>query len=92
MKFKKEFLQDVVCGYAPDVDIINDEIIDHSRWSVVHELIFKHSGNLYRTTYSVGATESQCESPFEYDDDEVEVTEVVAKEVTVIQYVPAIRG
>ena len=91
MKFKKEFLQDIVHGDAPDVEIIKDDIIEHSRWSVLHELVFRHGGNLYMTTYSVGATESQDESPFEYDDDEIEVTEVVAKEVTVTHYVPAVR-
>lgn len=40
------------------------------------------------TYYSVGATEMQEESPYEYEGEWVEVTEVVPKEVTVTKYVP----
>lgn len=56
-------------------EIILDTIIDHTRWSVCHELIFKYQDKYYSAGYSVGATEHQDESPWEYDE-EVECTEV----------------
>ena len=40
------------------------------------------------TEYSVGATECQCESPWEYAADEIECTEVELKEVTIKKWVP----
>ena len=58
------------------VKIIRDNILETSRWSEIHDLVFEYDGKLYQTTYSQGSTESQDESPFEYDDvvtcDEVE--------------------
>lgn len=70
-------------------EIIYDKVSGTSRWSVEYECVFKLGGKFYKTYYSEAATEIQDESPFEYDGDWVEVTEVVPKEVTVIQYVPA---
>ena len=67
--------------------IIEDELTDTSRWSTHHSCVFKLNNKFYRTHYSQGATESQDESPFEYDGEWIEVDEVVQKEVTVIQYV-----
>jgi hypothetical protein len=64
------FLQGVVWDdLGPDVDIevIEDEITDTSRWSIHHTMIFKFEGVHYRAHYSVGATESQEEAPFEYE-------------------------
>lgn len=49
--------------------VVQDIIIDHSRWSVIHRLTFKYEGKLYQTTYSRGATEYQDESPWEYEDE-----------------------
>jgi hypothetical protein len=61
-----------------------DEITDTSRWSIHHRIVFLWTdGKYYTTTYSVGATESQDESPWEYDDDiaciEVEHVDVLRK-------------
>jgi hypothetical protein len=62
-------------GYE-GVEVIEDNVVDNSRWSIYHELIFRwHDGKTYRTDYSVGATEMQDESPWEYSE-EVECTEV----------------
>ena len=84
MKFKADFLRD-------ELDLpftaVEDEIIDNSRWSIHHAIIFEHAGKFYRTCYSVGATECQDESPWEYED-EVDCTEVVQKEVTVTAWAP----
>ena len=57
------------------VDILEDNINDHTRWSVVHEIIFKYEDKTWRAFYSVGATESQDECPWQYED-EVECFEV----------------
>jgi hypothetical protein len=85
MKFKKEFLIDELdLPYSA----IEDKVIDNSRWSIHHEIVFEHEGKFYRTYYSVGATECQDEEPWEYDD-EVDCTEVVQKEITVMAWVPA---
>ena len=84
MKFKKEFLIDELdLPYSA----IEDKVIDNSRWSIQHEIIFEYEGKNYRTYYQVGATESQDERPWEYDD-EVECTEVVQQEVTIMAWVP----
>ena len=60
-KVKKE-----VDGYQSDY-IIEDKIVAHSRWSVIHRIVFNHKGNNLCAIYSVGATEMQDERPFEYN-------------------------
>ena len=84
MKFEKEFLIDELD--LPE-SAIEDKVVDNSRWSIQHEIIFEHEGKFYRTHYQVGATESQDEGPWEYDD-EIECTEVIQQEVTVMAWVP----
>jgi len=76
MKFSKKFLQETVYGDT-DAEVVEDKIIDHRRWSLDYEMVFKHKGRYYRTYYSKGATEIQDESPFENEPDEIEVPEVV---------------
>ena len=70
MLFSKEFLIEQV-GEG-----VQSTIVEHSRWSVHYEEIFEHEGKYYRTYYSVGATESQDEQPYEYDEDMIECQEV----------------
>ena len=87
MKFKKDYLLDVLWG--DQGIILEDKIIEHSRWSVVHSLVFKtddEEGKYYSSIYSVGATESQDESPWEDEGDEIECSEVVPVHKTVIEY------
>lgn len=88
MKFKKEDLQNIVWEDhdGTKFELIRDEIIDNTRWSIVHGMVFKFDGKFYSTSYSVGATESQDEGPFEYDPDQIECAEVEPIEVTVIEY------
>jgi hypothetical protein len=80
VKFKKSDLLDLDLPWSA----IEDTIVDHRRWSVDHNIIFKKDEKYYRTSYSVGATEQQDERPWEYED-EVECEEVqkVAKTITV---------
>lgn len=67
-------------------DVVEDTIIDHTRWSVIHRCIFRYEGKLYKTTYSYGATEYQDETPYEYDGEDIECPEVEAVEVTTTVY------
>lgn len=56
---------------------------NHGRWSVSYEEVFEHkpSGKFYLFEWTIGATESQDESPFEYTK-EYEPIEVEKREVT----------
>ncbi len=65
---------------------IKNDIVNTSRWSINHEIIFTHDGKFYRTHYSEGATEMQDESPWEYET-EVTCIEVELKEVKVKKWV-----
>lgn len=65
--------------------VVRDRIIEHGRWTVTHELIFKRDGKLWRATYRVGATEGQDEQPWEYDD---VITCVEVIEVPAVDYKP----
>jgi len=88
MIFSKQTLRDILWDNPDDYKTISDKMVDHSRWSVIHELIFQivSTGKYYRTEYSVGATESQDERPWQYEDDEIECDEVVPVEKVVIVY------
>lgn len=83
IKLHKDFLKNELdLPYSA----IKDDIVDTSRWSIHHGIIFAHDGKFYRTYYSVGATENQDESPWEYET-EVECDEVELKEVKVKKWV-----
>ena len=83
-KFSKDYLMD-----EKDLpySAILDNITDNGRWSIYHEIVFEDNGKFYKTTYSVGATESQDESPWEYVG-EIECTEVELREVVVKKWMP----
>lgn len=83
MKFSTEYLAEDI--YNTETTVL-DEITGHSRWSVQHRRIFRFEGKLYETTYSVGATEMQDESPYEYGGPDEECPEVVAVERLVTVY------
>ena len=79
-KFNKDYLVNELD--LPYGRVIVDKIIDMSRWSIIHEIVFEDNGKFYQTTYSEGATECQDERPWEYED-EVECYEVELREVKV---------
>ncbi|MGL4801914.1 MAG: hypothetical protein ACRC18_06585 [Cetobacterium sp.] len=81
MIFTKEFLKEKT--YKP----VYEEVTDTTRWSIHKMMVFEHEGKHYKAYYSEGATECQCEYPFEYDDDEIECPEVEFKEVVVKKWV-----
>lgn len=84
--FNKDYLMDELD--LPYENTIVNRIVNTTRWSIIHEIVFEDNGKFYMTTYSEGATECQDESPWEYDDDEVKCTEVELKEVKVKKWVP----
>lgn len=84
MVFSKDYLRDELD--LPSSALV-DDIIDNSRWSIHHKIVFEDKGKFYQTYYSEGATEMQDESPWEYDND-VECTEVELRDVKVKKWMP----
>lgn len=82
-KFPKQYLRDILWDDTPGK--VEDKITGTGRWSVYHSMVFKAEDGLhYETEYSEGATEQQDETPFEYDDDEIECVQVEQAEKTVL--------
>lgn len=67
------------------IKLVQDELVDTSRWSHIHERIYQNieDGKFYSTSYSTGATECQNERPYEYDGDMIDFIEVKAIEKTI---------
>ena len=86
MEFSRDFLINTVHKEPDGAKIVEDNLVETDRWSILHELIFQHDGKYYRTNYSVGATEIQDEGPFEFSDEWVECKEVEPFEKKVIGY------
>lgn len=83
--FSAEFLLSVL--YEDKAEIVMNRIRGHSRWSIHYSFVFRYESKLYRTSYSVGATETQDKSPWQYDD-VVITTEVEEAQEVVTVYVP----
>jgi hypothetical protein len=88
IKLPKEVMLDILNGDSDDGELIKDKIYDTTRWSELHEIVFKYKDKFYLATYSKGLTEYQNEYPWDYDN-EVECAEVVQKEVVVKKWVKA---
>jgi hypothetical protein len=60
-----ELISDDLDGFK----VVSDEIEDTHRWSISHRVVVQRlsDGKYFSDYYSVGATESQDESPFEYE-------------------------
>lgn len=69
---EKEVAVDLAYGEYDDTifKIISNKIIDVSRWSYRKEIIVKTliDERFWKSTYSIGATESQDEGPYDYSD------------------------
>jgi len=88
MKFRGEWLRRLVWHESMDeseAKIVHTEICDTTRWSIVHRIVFEFNQKFYESYYSVGATENQDESPYEFED-EVDCPEVEPVEKTVVVY------
>lgn len=87
VQFPKSDLLDLLCDEPPDgYEMVEDQLVDTTRWSKVYRLTFKYGGKLYQTGYSTGATEHQDEGPFENDGKIIDCYEVEAVEVKVVKY------
>ena len=85
--FPKDLLRKILCGKTPGK--VHDQITDNGRWSIHHKMIFKAKDGLhYQTHYSVGATEYQDETPFEYAPVQIECEQVEQVEKTVLVWEP----
>ncbi len=84
MKLSKEKMYEIL----DSDDVVENNVVDNSRWSIHHELIFRYEDRVYRSFYSVGATEMQDESPWD-GEDPVECAEMVSVEKTVVVWSPA---
>ncbi len=87
LKLKPSEGRNIVFGYDKNFTQIENEIVDHSRWSVHHRIVVQRKSDqkFFVGYYSDGATESQDEDPYEYDEF-AEFTEVKPVEKTVIVY------
>jgi hypothetical protein len=82
--FTKEYLKSILNKEIEGASVISDEIVDHRRWAVAHELIFKDvDGLFYKTSYDRGATEYQDEGA-DFHSDEVKCIQVHQVEQTVL--------
>ena len=86
LNLTREQAVDLLDGDSEEFKIIKDEIVDTSRWSNIYEIIIQRisDGKYFKDSYSVGATEQQDESPWEYD--KPDFTEVFKKEVVTFIY------
>lgn len=86
LQLTKEEAQAIVWEDTSEYETISDEVVDTRRWSADHEIIIKRlsDGKFFADNYSVGLTEMQDESPYEYSDPDF--TEVFQVEKTIIVY------
>lgn len=78
---------DAVPGFAVE---LSREQVGTSRWSSVHRLVFRapDDGKAYAVRYKQGLTEYQDDVDPWDDEDEIGATEVEAREVIVIHWLP----
>lgn len=83
MKFTGEEARNIIYHENTDWREVakTQTIMGKSRWSICYAAVFEHAptGTFYRFCWSIGATEHQDESPYEYDV-EYEPQEVVKQE------------
>ena len=85
MKVSKDFMFEVIEDSSDEALLIYDKITGKSRWSDIHELVFKWHDKYWIANYQCGSTESQDEGPWEYDN-EVEIHEAEPVEKITIVY------
>jgi hypothetical protein len=70
LKLTEQEARDIVREDNPDFETVSDDISDTSRWAIHYDIVVKRlsDSKFFRSSYSVGATESQEQSPYEYDE------------------------
>lgn len=79
MELTKEDGRSIVYDCHEDWQPVEDDIIESTRWSILHKGVFKHipTNKYYVLYWSVGATEYQDERPFECEEPKpIEVQQV----------------
>ena len=76
--------------YNAEIELIRSYITDQDRWTLSRTIVFRCNNKYYESYYTVGSTEYQDESPWEYDDS-VEVWEVEPIEVTTVEFRKVIK-
>lgn len=85
LEISAEDARGLIWGDGPDgIEVVKDDVIDNTRWSIIHTMVIKKDNKFYQDEYSVGATESQDESAWEYT--KPNFVEVEPYEKTVIEY------
>ena len=87
LELTREEALDLLDGDTEEFKIVKEEIVDTTRWSIVHEIIIQRisDGKFFADTYSRGATECQDERPWEYNPPNFDEVEPV--ETKIITYV-----
>lgn len=74
-----------ILGAGPDDDLpfeeVSNEIVGTSRWSIAHEIVYKHDGRFWEVRYDEPATEYQ-----DWESYGTTVREVEPVEKTIIVY------
>lgn len=85
--FSAEDARDIIANYHEEFTVVENEILDTSRWEVHYRTVVQHkkTERFYQVYYSEGATEVQDTQPFE-DQTEVEFGEVYPVEEVRIVY------
>lgn len=85
LNLSREEGRNIIYGDSEDYKVIQDDIIDHTRWSVIHNIVIQRlsDGKYFKDSYSDGATEMQDETPYDYDDPHFEEVFPV-EQVTII--------
>lgn len=69
--------------------VVRDEIVDTTRWGIIHRVVFLLDGAFWQVEFEVPATEMQETDPFEYGDT-IEARKVEPHQVMVTEYHPVI--
>ena len=87
IKFTGEEARTIVYEDSEDFKVIQDDILETSRWSELHKIVVQQisTSKFFDSIYSRGLTEQQDEQPYEYED-EVEFYEVYPISVITTQY------
>ena len=73
LKLTPEQGRNIVYRDNSNFEVILEEIVDTSRWSVHYRIIVRRKSDdkFFESYFSCGATEMQDEQPYEYDDEAI---------------------
>ena len=70
----------------PKYSLVSDRVIDSHRWEIEHLLVFRRDLDYFYVYYLTSATEMQDITPFDDEDDEVEIHRCVKNEQVCVVY------